>query len=699
MYSNCLIIFDCFFFKKDFSTTLTFWHIINSIKILVRQSSKDILKLIIKKTQLYLAGSTFNARAGRILCSLITYLTFTDYGKEAFDIFFKYVYENLSKIRNNAKHYEQFISDERGDIEVTWNLQLFAELMKTDGSILAENMEKINELIDWFRNSVHKETISYLSSAMRNIVTSQVNISTNELRSVNYSLMFDDPAVFFKEHLPIRDWSRNGDLFNLNIKFHRPSAKELNLATEFVHRQFEMSMNFLNESIMLKKRRVADDQQITKEENSRELTYINYLVYASSRLLKRPFKERKLITEHYNSSVKIGFEDTLDKGMGFELVNLLDENSINEPTNVYYGLTKENRHILLTLRLKVIEFVMRLTEKLIEENSNDTKLLMLVTRILSTSSSTYGLFATDFEKLLKNYYANKNFMHNKLLGKKSSTRDELIRRVMLLYDYRTFHMHTILNDVDLKIIDVLFRLSTDSIYAVVRKDAQAQLFQLMSHYPLSYLVVLPKLVSLLNRTIQSNEEDRLTHDQLKGCLYLLRGNNVQGSFMVKENWPVLQAIWPALFKCQHFEKPSIQDLLNKIYAKINKDFDSFDNSVKLDKKFIRLVYELNPKLQDKYKFNFGGGESEADDEDDKRRLQRFYHRLNEDNQIISNLMIQLIEISRESQLLWKNQAASLGSVMFLINPCELNKKMLTREYVQLFVDSLVHENSNVRKVM
>lgn len=76
--------------------------------------------------------------------------------------------------------------------------------MKTDGAIIADNMDRINNIISWFRSSVHRETIGYLSTAFRNIVSSQSNISHADMRSVNYSIVFDSEQQFFKEHLPIR---------------------------------------------------------------------------------------------------------------------------------------------------------------------------------------------------------------------------------------------------------------------------------------------------------------------------------------------------------------------------------------------------------------------------------------------------------------------------------------------------------------
>ena len=258
----------------------------------------------------------------------------------------------------------------------------------------------------------------------------------------------------------------------------------------------------------------------------------------------------------------------------------------------------------------------------------------------------------------------------------------MISRVMLQYLYRSFHIHSVLNELDLRVIDLLFRLSTDSIYAVVRKEAQTQLLSVLSNFPYSTLRIVPRLSELLEK----NNQQLLSHDQLKGCLYLLRGSNTQESIMVKQNWQVLSALWPVVFQCQHFEKPSIQALLDKIYIKTNKEFDSFDNRVEFSKKAVEAAFDLNDGLKTKL---------EASNEN---RLVRFREKCNRDKQTISELMSKLVRISRESQFLWKNQATCFGALMFLLSSCETDSSLLSEECVRLIVDSLINENIKVRKV-
>ena len=54
------------------------------------------------------------------------------------------------------------------------------------------------------------------------------------------------------------------------------------------------------------------------------------------------------------SNVEIGLNDNLDKGLGYEKVNLTNSQ------HQYAKLTKEHREILSNLRLTLIEFIIRL---------------------------------------------------------------------------------------------------------------------------------------------------------------------------------------------------------------------------------------------------------------------------------------------------------------------------------------------------
>lgn len=158
----------------------------------------------------------------------------------------------------------------------------------------------------------------------------------------------------------------------LKVSFHIPTLNEITLAISFVNKELNKTMKFLSESILNIRKQSSNSSKssssksnakYSKEENYRELNYLYFLAYGSSRLLKRPYKERQSLTSHINSNVSIGYEDTIDKGLGFELANLVNEDCQNDQSNIYNSLSDENREIVQNLRLNLIEFVLKLASK------------------------------------------------------------------------------------------------------------------------------------------------------------------------------------------------------------------------------------------------------------------------------------------------------------------------------------------------
>ena len=162
------------------------------------------------------------------------------------------------------------------------------------------------------------------------------------------------------------------------------------------------------------------------------------------------------------------------------------------------------------------------------------------------------------------------FAFFKLIFKKYP-RDELVRRVMLQYNYRSFHIHTRLNELDRRIIEVLIQLAVDSFYEVVRTEARQNLFFTLAQYPCSALAIVQRLADILRK---SNDEDgrdsspegSLSKEQFEGCLLLLNGSAQHASFLVKQDWRVIVTLWPALFNCHYLENENVQHILDGVYA-------------------------------------------------------------------------------------------------------------------------------------
>lgn len=93
------------------------------------------------------------------------------------------------------------------------------------------------------------------------------------------------------------------------------------------------------------------------------------------------------------------------------------------------------------------------------------------------------------------------------------------------------------------------------------------LFHILRRYLFSYQVIINRILELLNNPGESD------HDQIKGCLYILLGND---SIFIptKHSWTLLERLWPSLARTKHATKISTQNLIDRIMEKIGKQFDS-----------------------------------------------------------------------------------------------------------------------------
>jgi len=223
-------------------------------------------------------------------------------------------------------------------------------------------------------------------------------------------------------------------------------------------------------------------------------------------------------------------------------------------------------------------------------------------------------------------------------------------------------------------------LAINSFYELVRKEARKQLFKLLSQFPFSSTIIINPIVKFLNKM---NQSQNITEEQLEGCLLLLKGDQFQQSLLLKQNWSSIGKLWSALFKCKFFDKKIIKHLLDQIYFSTNENFNTFDNTVLLSENCVRLAYEILPQF----------------DQEHNDRLESYKKLCDTDQRAIKALMNDLIDISRDSGVVWKNQEISLFSIIFLFNSCVKNKHLLTSDCVELFVESLVHENVNFREVV
>lgn len=147
--------------------------------------------------------------------------------------------------------------------------------------------------------------------------------------------------------------------------------QELETALEFARSSLSECYKFLTETVINNK---TDTLLASKEERNRELNYINHIIYAASRLLKRP-TDLAIINVNPDTSVEIGHPDNINKGLGFDLAN------VNNPDHEYSKLSPEYKSLMLNMRKEMIEYMIKLADVCLVKYSTETSVLMLIARV------------------------------------------------------------------------------------------------------------------------------------------------------------------------------------------------------------------------------------------------------------------------------------------------------------------------------
>jgi len=168
---------------------------------------------------------------------------------------------------------------------------ILKKLLEANGPLLLENIDRILELITWYKPHTNMDCIGHLTNSFNHLIVSMTSITTLNPSSFNDFTLDDTDPDFFKRHLPIRSWGHYITLKELKVEYHIPSKEELKKVISIVEATLNESMEFLNKSLV-------DGQaagSVTKEENYRELNFVYHVLFGASRILKRP--EHKIVLD------------------------------------------------------------------------------------------------------------------------------------------------------------------------------------------------------------------------------------------------------------------------------------------------------------------------------------------------------------------------------------------------------------------
>ncbi|CAF4971511.1 unnamed protein product, partial [Rotaria sp. Silwood1] len=468
------------------------------------------------------------------------------------------------------------------------------------------------------------------------------NAAKNLLKSlsyvypIEYRLTVENIEEPFTDFLPIRAWGQHVEFDKLQVQFHIPNEEEVDFACEFVETFIYPELQLLNETC----------SKMSNEERLRSLTLIRFIAIGCFRMVPRVDSEE--------------VSDLVPSVVSFD--------TKHRPKYMLYAKQPQFRE---NLRIRLLNDIGKLLDVLVENHSDDASSIKIALKIYSLTSIYFGVFEQYVDKLCKDLETIKYLYKNKLFGKRKHPRFVIIKRIGVQLELFSISNYQSLTDIDRQVILKLFELSIHR-YSEVRRNAQVYLFHILRRYLFSYQVIINRILELFDNPREAD------HDQIKGCLYILLGND---SIFIptKHSWTLLEKLWPSLTRTMHATKISTQKLLDRIMEKIGKQFDTPAIIEDINDESVKAAIELWRPLET----------NELISRDQMREAR------NQANiQSYNNLMETLNSLFYNHSLTWRQQEMAMAFIWLLLQ----KSVSIPLSCIRTFVDFLVHDNIELRKI-
>ncbi|CAF4080922.1 unnamed protein product, partial [Rotaria magnacalcarata] len=324
-------------------------------------------------------------------------------------------------------------------------------------------------------------------------------------------------------------WGQPVDFDRFQMQYHIPNVDEIDFACEFVKAFLYSELTLLNEKIL----------KLSNQERSRSLSFVYNIALGYFHMIPRIESEQLadlvLSVVPYNSKYQ------------FQTSTYMRESKFNE-----------------NLRMRLVNDIGKLLDLLVKNHLDDVASMKKALEILSLSSIYYGVSKKDNAVRYRYFNSNKKIFKNQMCDERRALRFLAIETMALQIEDFILSNSEPMTHIDEQVVFRLFELSLHQ-YIEIRRTAQSELFSVLNHYAFSSNMIADRIVEVLKT---ANETD---HDQVKGCLYILLGND---SFFLptKISWSKMEKLWPSIASVNHSEKRSITNLIQRISHKIEKLF-------------------------------------------------------------------------------------------------------------------------------
>ncbi|KAJ8396071.1 hypothetical protein AAFF_G00026030 [Aldrovandia affinis] len=619
----------------------------STFSTILTQCSMDIFKVALVKVFNFATTNVFETRvAGRMVADMCR-ATSKCHPAESLKLFVPH----CCSVIMHATTHEDIMSEEELDKDMLWNLQLLSEVSRVDGEKLLPYRTQLVEILQLTLHVKCKQGYNLACNLLHHVLRSTALTYPTEYCSVPGG--FQRPL---QEYLPIKDWGRHGDLRNLQVQWHVPSAEE----TAFV---FDLLDLLLQPELLRLQRHAEGEQDMSRDDVLQSLAIVQHCMLGAGSML--PPLEGQPVS-----------------GLVYSMVSLDETKLFSGTLGMEYDTTRVN------YRETICSVMRQLLHYILEHSEDDTKSLFSIIKIISDLLHFKGSHKSEFDSRWKSFILVKKSMENRLHGRKQHIRALLIDRVMLQHElrkltvdgceYKTIHQD-LLRD--------LLQLST-STYSQVRSKAQSVFFSALGSYNFCCRDLLPHVLAFLEP-----ERTDVTLQQFKGALYCLLGSHSGLCLACLHDWDCMVQTWPVMVRAglspaMCLEKPSIVRLFDDLADKVHRQYETIGLDFVVPDSMLTLAETIMQS----------GGPAPSlappSAEELEEGVQRQQAKNLDSQQKYERLVSELLDCLSDSDLPWKFEHMAIGFLSMLLR----DDHPLPVPAVRFFIQSLNHDSITVRKV-
>jgi len=512
--------------------------LLHTCEVLFIQSSDEIHKIALKKIEDF-AMSHVIPIATKIFGSLCSASTgcnpdlalsvFLPMCKNAIETELQHDAASISCLTTESSNPFSFATS--SDSTLHWYQSiLYHVVIQAGDSLLKYKSLLIDVLKLSFEKCKSGRGYKWAGKLLSNLILSLCKVYPLEERNVKSDVWFT--KEYQNNHY--KSWGVVSDIDDLDIKWHIPNDEEINFAIELI-----------------------DLFAIPAQKNLKDLLNNELSKHGNVVLFNKNFN----IIKNCLKGISLLYFEQEDKPKD-SLIPMI-------PKLLPCGFCLTDKNDPRTIHIKQInEDIGKLLHEtavyLSKEQSNNIECFRILIKVMSTYINDHGIEKNKFENHYRSYKYMKGLIKT-INDKRRYPRCIHVQKAFIHHLKRVRYNFTVLKKPDIydDLLEDLFQMSISS-YAETRKNSQVLLAQLVRSYPDYKYTIVPKILSIIENSLNDDP------DKVKGALYLLRQKPIL-RICFKE-WDYLLKLTNTICVAPQSEKTSIQELFKKLFVNYAMNF-------------------------------------------------------------------------------------------------------------------------------